>query len=311
MITQIKAVRNKKRRTPTLNAENPKEKKSTYITACDSKLNFDKKCSSIRRDSCPQRSRNKNAMKITLDDDKIQEERAVYDAEREAIKKTFKGEKKKLSKMRLSEKLKYIRSYYKIPVIAAVIGIIAAAYLLSVIINRKETVLMGVVINDPAVRAHEYQAFLDRQLDLPAKQQTELVTDVSLSNVTTPYMSGKSMSGSSQIMVYILGHELDYVITDKTGLEYLCAEDVSRHLDEFLPEYIYDAFGEKIISMDVKGSMIPVAIDITKSRFAESLGLSYSPAYICFQDLSGHDDNMQRFLELLYKFEFTDTSLSF
>ena len=37
-------------------------------------------------------------MKITLGDDKLQEERAKYDAEREAIKKTFKGKKRSFPK---------------------------------------------------------------------------------------------------------------------------------------------------------------------------------------------------------------------
>ena len=248
-------------------------------------------------------------MKISLDEKKP--EPVVYDAEREAIKKSFKGEKKKLSKMRLSEKLKYIWSYYRIPIIGGIFALAALSYLIFVFATKKETVFMGVVVNDPTVRAHEYSVFLDDYLSLDGKQQTELITDVSLSAVSSPYMSSRSMSGTSQIMVYILGKELDYVITDKTGLEYLCSEDVSKHLDKFLPGYIYDAFSEKIVSMDVKGNNVPVAIDITGTRFAESLGINYSPAYICFQDLSGHDDNMQRFLELLYKFEFTDASLAF
>ena len=213
--------------------------------------------------------------------------------------------------MRFSEKLKYIWSYYNVPIMVTLVAVIALAYLLSVFLNMKETVLMGFVINDPAVHAHEYQVFLDRELSLPKKQQTELITDVSLSNTGTPYMSGRSMSGTSQIMVYILSKELDYVITDKTGLDYLCSEDVSKHLDAFLPDYIYEAFSARIVKKDVKGETVPVAIDLTGTRFAKYLSLSNSPAYICFQNLSGHAANMHSFLKLLYEFEFGDGSLSF
>lgn len=248
-------------------------------------------------------------MKISLDEKKP--EPVVYDAEREAIKKSFKGEKKKLSKMRLSEKLKYIWSYYRIPIIGGIFAIVALSYLIFVFATKKETVFMGVVVNDPTVRAHEYSVFLDEYLSLDGKQQTELITDVSLSAVSSPYMSSRSMSGTSQIMVYILGKELDYVITDKTGLEYLCSEDVSKHLDAFLPDYIYEAFSARIVKKDVKGETVPVAIDLTGTRFAKYLSLSNSPAYICFQNLSGHDANMHSFLKLLYEFEFGDGSLSF
>ena len=103
-------------------------------------------------------------MKISLDEKKP--EPVVYDAEREAIKKSFKGEKKKLSKMRLSEKLKYIWSYYRIPIIGGIFAIVALSYLIFVFATKKETVFMGVVVNDPTVRAHEYSVFLDDYLSL-------------------------------------------------------------------------------------------------------------------------------------------------
>lgn len=62
-------------------------------------------------------------MRISLDEPEIRPvEKTEESEEREAVKKTFRGEKKKLSKMTFSEKLKYIWAYYKTPIIGVLIG---------------------------------------------------------------------------------------------------------------------------------------------------------------------------------------------
>lgn len=254
-------------------------------------------------------------MRISLDEPEKPIEKTADSAEREAIKKTWQGEKKKLSEMKGSDKVKYIWSYYRVQIILFIVAVLGLSYLTYSLITRKDATIMGIVINDSSINSEAYCNKLGEYLGLDNKHKTELLTDINLlynsGSGNANGMNNGNYAGTTQILCYVTAGELDYTFTDINGLKYMDQQELALKLDEFLPDYIYAAFKDRMYTVKDGSLEGPRAIDMTGTRLAKCLDLKASPVYLCFQNRSNHKAEMDAFLKFLYEFEFGDGSLTF
>jgi hypothetical protein len=237
-------------------------------------------------------------MRISLDEPEIQPVEKTEDSvEREAVKKTFKGEKKKLSQMTFPEKIKYIWSYYKAPIIIICVAALLVGYMSYVVCTRKTTMLMGVVVNDSMVQTKDVSETLADVLGLTARQQVELVDGIQLNSITTGTNYSHNMTGSAQILAYVAARELDFALCDADGLSFMENNELCMDVSAYVPEDYADAFAGRLVIQE--GAQTPVAIDLTGTAFAEELGLHQEETYLVVTALSGHDEQLAGFMQYL------------
>lgn len=237
-------------------------------------------------------------MRISIDEPEVKPvERTEESAEREAVKKTFAGEKKKLSKMRFSEKIKYIWSYYKAPIIGGLVAVLLVGYIISFVTTRKTTMLMGVVINDTNLNVQEFTQELGEYLGLGEKQEVCLQESVYLSGAAAADPMSRNMSGTNQILSLVMAKELDYVLCDDDGFAYMEKNELFADITGYMTDEVSEAFSERMVTLE--DWEYPVAIDLTGTAFASELGLHHENTYLVLTALSGHDEQISGFLTYL------------
>ncbi|MCR5743483.1 MAG: hypothetical protein K6F92_07185 [Lachnospiraceae bacterium] len=241
-------------------------------------------------------------MKLYMDDPQVETVAKTEEgAEREAIKKTFDGEKKKLSAMTWEERFSYIWSYYKVPILLGTFIIIVLIYLINVFATRKDTMLMGVIIGDGATNKAAVEVELARYLGLDQKQQVDIQQGIYLTHGYSTGVNTGNMGGASQIMAYIATRELDFYIASEDGLNYMISNKISKDLQTYLPADIYEELSDRIVT-DEEGRA--TAIDITGTPLYEKLGLhsnTMEKAYVGFCTLSGHEEQVQGLIRWIYE----------
>lgn len=237
-------------------------------------------------------------MRISIDEPEIKPvEKNEESEEREAVKKTFKGEKKKLSRMTFSEKIKYVWSYYKVPILGTLVGILLVGYIISFVSTRKTTMLMGVVINDTGLNVQEFTQELEIYLGLGEKQEVNLQESVFLSSTAAANPLSHNMSGTNQILSLVAARELDFALCDEDGLSYMTANELCRDVSGYMTEDVNAVFADRLVVPD--GWEYPAAIDLTGTIFASKLGLHQEKTYLVLAALSGHDEQISAFLQYL------------
>lgn len=237
-------------------------------------------------------------MRISIDEPEKPVERTEESIEREAVKKTLKGEKKKLSQMSFKEKVKYIRSYYWVPIVGVCVGILLVGYIIYFTATRKAVMLTGIVLNDTGLNVEEVTLELEEYLGLTEKQEIDLLQEVYL-NATG---SNVNMSGTNQVLSLVMAKELDFVICDEEGFEYMMSNELSLDPHDYMAtaeveEYFSDRY------VEYEDWEYPVALDISGTAFAERLGLNYDEAYLVITSLSGNDENVTGLLSYMVDLE--------
>lgn len=237
-------------------------------------------------------------MRISIDEPEIRPvEKTEESEEREAVKKTFKGEKKKLSRMTFSEQIRYIWSYYKAPIIGGLVGILLVGYIISFVSTRKTAMLMGVVINDTGLKVQEFAQELGAYLGLGEKQEVNLLESVFLSSTATGNTLSHNMSGTSQILSLVAARELDFALCDEDGFSYMKTNELCKNVTGYMAEEVKAVFSDRLVIPD--GWEYPAAIDLTGTVFASELGLHQEKTYLVLVGLSGHDEQLSAFLQYL------------
>ncbi len=232
-------------------------------------------------------------MRISIDGPEKPIERTEDSIEREAVKKTFKGEKKKLSQMKFTEKIKYIWSYYKYQIIGIAVGILLVGYIIYFTTTRKTPVLTGIILNDSALNTEQVAADLGEYLELTEKQEVDLLDEVYLSATG----SATNMSGTNQVLSLVLAKELDFVICDEDGLDYMLENELCWDPRDYMTDEADEVFADRYVTED--DWEYPVAIDISGMQITEDLGCTYDEVYLVITSLSGHDDLVTGFLSYI------------
>ncbi len=235
-------------------------------------------------------------MRISIDEPEIKPVEKTEDSiEREAVKKTLKGEKKKLSQMKFSEKISYIWSYYKAPIIGTVVGVLLVGYIIYFAATRKDVMLMGIVTNDTGLKVHEFTQSLGAYLELTEKQEVSLQEGMFLNGAVAA--ENHDMSTAGTIMGMIAARELDFAICDEAGFSYVIRNELCKNVEDFLTEDTREVFSDRLVTAE--GWEYPVAIDLTGTPFAQELELHQEESYLVLIALSGHDEQLMGFLEYL------------
>lgn len=160
--------------------------------------------------------------------------------ERQSVNKTFKGEIKKIKELKgFKAKVGYIFDYYTAHIIFIAIAIIVIVSLILHYKNRKDDVLFGIVLNLSCDNIETFSADLDEYVGVGPKEETFLERGL--------FMGQYSNEVEQKIVMYIVAHQLDYVITDEAGLNHFGKQHFWRDLRELLPADLYEYFKDDII----------------------------------------------------------------
>ncbi|GEM_PF-2214480 len=210
--------------------------------------------------------------------------------EREAVRKTLKGERKKLASMTGPERRAYIYTYYRLHIICAAAAVILIGYVIYIFATRQETVLMGVVIGDGLTDSTSVAQTIGSAIGTGPREKVDIQDGIYLKPGYSTGVNTGNMSGATQILMYISTKELDFYVCTEEGLEYMEQNKVSKDLREYLPADLVTALSD---SFTQDGH----AVDISPWR--EKLGLHPDTMYLGICALSGNDENVIKFVRWL------------
>lgn len=160
--------------------------------------------------------------------------------ERQSVHKTFKGEIKKIKELKgFKAKVGYIFDYYTIHLIVIVVSIILVVSLILHFKNRKDDVLFGIVLNLSCPDTEAFCTDLGEAIGVGPKERTFLERGL--------FMGQYNNEVEQKIVMYIVAHQLDYVITDEDGLNHFGKQHFWRDLRDLLPADLYEYFKDDII----------------------------------------------------------------
>ncbi len=191
------------------------------------------------------------------------------DTEQEAVKKTWAGEKAKLSQMSFGEKLEYIWAYYKLHILAILLILGAITWGVHHAMTYVEYRIYGMVINSGQFN-EELNDTLHDTLKMAKHDGVNITADL--------YTDESANMGGygNRLDIYVMSGQLDFAFTDQAGVDYL---------------------------VDGKTYSGYVAVDISDSKIHEYFGLADNINYLVIADLSGSEEYMDNFYKLLYEIE--------
>ncbi len=188
------------------------------------------------------------------------------DKEQEDVKKTFAGEKNKLSKMTFGEKVDYIFTYYKLHILAVLLVIGAITWGIHHAATYVQYRFYGMVINSGEFNESREQEIHD-YLGMGKHDGFSLTGDL----FTDEMSSG---GYGNRLTIFVMAGQMDFAFTDQTGVDFL----------------------------NDMGAAYEVR-DISDSPIHEYFGLDDNTKYLVLGNLSGEEEYMNSFCEMLDKIE--------
>lgn len=216
-------------------------------------------------------------------------------------------EKSKLKEMNFSQKTVYILSYYKWYFIVAATVLVLIISVVEVLYNNsKPTALNCFIINNEDtyyIEENLIKGFRD-YYDLDLKTNVYVEADLKINKDEDATLTQYNITDYEKIIMYIENSQLDAMICDSEALEYYASTGELYSIDQVLDKEtykdIYDFIGDDIASSkDSLGNEYECAIDISNTKLAKDLDISYSPAYIC---IPGHPKNIEGSANLIRYF---------
>lgn len=225
------------------------------------------------------------------------------DKEKESVNKSFAQERAKLKDMTLSKKAEYIFTYYKFHILAIIFVIAVIIYIINNRLNYVDYKLYGVVINSDAI-SDEAEVSLPEALGMEGHDGLSLITGLSGdvdSNSTAYY---------NQIDIYTVAGQMDFAFTDEAGVQYLCDMGTPLDVTAVLPEDLLNLWQDRATEFSQLDSATEdtyfanyAAVDISGTAVHDYFGLEDNISYLVITDLSGNDNYMTSFYQLLYDIE--------
>lgn len=226
------------------------------------------------------------------------------DKEQEQVNKTLKGEKKKLSQMTFGQKLEYIWEYYKLHIFVTLLIIGAISWGVHHAMTYVQYKFYGMIINSGQYNEKVAKSMHDT-LGMEKHDGFSLSGDFYTND--TENMGGYG----NKLDIYVMTGQLDFAFTDEAGVKYLVDMGVVRDLKTTVPDKLLDKWTSegRLYNVDVtddagKTGNYDVAVDISGTGIQEYFGLDENINYLMIADLSGSEEYMTRFYELLYKIEY-------
>ena len=225
------------------------------------------------------------------------------DKEQEQVTKTLKGEKKKLSQMTFGQKLEYIWEYYKFHIIVALLIVGAITWGVHHALTYVQYKFYGMIIN-----SSQYNEKIADEMHDVLKMAKHDGFNLSADFYT---YDDVNMGGyGNKLDIYIMTGQLDFAFTDEVGVKYLVDMGVVRDLKTTAPDKLLDLWTSegRLYNVDVTDDdgitgNYDVAVDITGTGIQEYFGLDEKMKYLMIADLSGSEEYLQNFYDLIYKIE--------
>lgn len=219
----------------------------------------------------------------------------------EQLKKTFKSEKKKLSQMQGSEKAEYIFMYYKFHIIGIVAAVAAIIYIIHHILTYTVPCLYIDVLNSfEANDARE--AEITEYVGMDKHDVAEIMVGVET--------TADPMAMYKQIDIYTAAGQIDIMFSDREGAEYAGTLGTTQVIEDMLPANLYELWKDRVEEMPVHDVntedtfyTLPVLVNISGTKVADYFGLMPGVDYMMISDLSGNEEYLQKFFQMLYDIE--------
>lgn len=224
------------------------------------------------------------------------------DNEQEQVTKTLAGEKAKLSQMTTSQKFEYIFEYYKLHMLVVLLIICFIGWFVHHRMTYVDYKLYGVVINSDQVNESLEQT-VPSIIGMGKHEGVSLVSGLSA--------QGDAVAGNyyNQIDLDIVSSQMDFAFTDEEGVQYLCDLCAPQDVKAQLPENLMSLWSGRETSFSQRNQNDDTyfdnyaAIDISGTKVHDYFGLDDSIKYLVITDLSGNQEYMDNFYQLLYQIE--------
>lgn len=227
---------------------------------------------------------------------------AYTDKEQESVNKTWAGEKAKLSQMSFKEKLSYIFTYYWIHLLIIVLIIGAIGWFVHHRMTYVDYKLYGVVINSAQVD-DSLEKTMPELLKMGKHEGFSIIAGLSGD------VDANSTAYYNQIDLYTVSGQMDFAFTDEEGVQYLCDLGTPLDVTAELPENLMDLWKNREATFSQRNENDDTyfdnyaAIDISGTKVHDFFGLDDNMCYLVLVDLSGNEDYMQNFYQLMYDIE--------
>ena len=227
---------------------------------------------------------------------------AYQDNEQEQVTKSWAGEKAKLAQMPFDKKVGYIFTYYWMHMLIVLVIIGAIGWFVHHRMTYIDYKLYGVVINSSQV---------DESLEkkMPTLLGMGKHDGVSLVAGLSGDVDANSTAYYNQIDIYSVSGQMDFAFTDEAGVQYLCDLGTPLDVTKQLPDNLMSIWKNRVATFSQRNENDDTyfenyaAIDISGTNIQEYFGLEDTMSYLVIVDLSGNEDYMQQFYQLLYEIE--------
>lgn len=217
--------------------------------------------------------------------------------------------KEKLKPMTHRQRIAHIWTYYKIQIFIAIFAVIFIFTIIGNLSNAsKETLISGVFANvdmsqegwdyvDSQFFAHLHGDVQTQAIQLSATDFTDIYSNVSIFD--------SSYTSAMNPVAMASGGSLDYFVMAEDALRFYMTQEVLLDLSNFFTADELDAFGEKVIYLelvddsDVTISRSAVAIDISDLPFVQDCLNLTGSCYFSLATSISHPDNCRIFWEYL------------
>lgn len=211
-----------------------------------------------------------------------------------------------LKTMTFKEKVEHIWTNFKEWIlIFAGVFVLLVAYIVTLLTNQ-QPVLSGYLLNVELSEAgHSYitEDYFS-SIGGTKKQNVQMLSGAYVENAT-----GQTVETNYAVMTQLAGvisaEAMDFLLSDKYGMELGISMEVYMDLSNFLTDEELTQWKDKLIYAKAEGTdyAYPVAIDISETAFAKEHIKTKAPVYIGFIENTPHKENCRSFWEFLLNYE--------
>lgn len=213
------------------------------------------------------------------------------------------AEKQKIQGMTRENALRYIWTYYKIPIVGILVFIFLVIYFVHAFLNRPEDTLLHVTFVNCYDDVSESSDFHKNFLEYADFQERgEVYFD---SNVFFDLSKDRDYANTyfQKTVAYLEAGTTDAVICQETNMKGLAKGGRVLNLKDERASGIYEKYRDRIVDYTTdEGEVVPVAIDISDSPRFEGMN-SYKNdenRYLCVSAYIDQTDQVEVFLDYLF-----------
>lgn len=217
---------------------------------------------------------------------------------KQSLKELIVQEKERMKPMTPKKRLEHLWTYYSEYLwVVAVVVILLGAMITSLFNLSKDTLVTGMVVNVSLEQEGMNYLSEDYAEKIGAKKGRELVKleYTTFETLTDDASSEQNYYAAMTVVAEVSAKKLDYILLDKTGMEFYITQAVYLDLREFFTEEELAQFAEedRLIYAQEEGSEDKwvVAVDITETPFVKDNLLTEGPIYFALSGSAPNPDH--------------------